>query len=104
VVGIWFTTLGISIMAFNLNGFNFNQFVVGSQGRVINAWADIIIRDNIGMEVMHERNAHMIIFQAEHNILMHPFHMLGVVGVFGDSLFGAIHSSLVTSSLIRKTT
>jgi hypothetical protein len=29
----------------------------------------------------------MIVFQAEHNILMHPFHMLGVAGVFGGSLF-----------------
>jgi photosystem II P680 reaction center D1 protein len=27
----------------------------------------------------------MIVFQAEHNILMHPFHMLGVAGVFGGS-------------------
>jgi photosystem II P680 reaction center D1 protein len=25
----------------------------------------------------------IIVFQAEHNILMHPFHMLGVAGVFG---------------------
>uniref|UniRef100_A0A452XHC3 Photosystem II protein D1 n=1 Tax=Aegilops tauschii subsp. strangulata TaxID=200361 RepID=A0A452XHC3_AEGTS len=33
VVGIWFTALGISTMAFNLNGFNFNQSVVDSQGR-----------------------------------------------------------------------
>ena len=24
----------------------------------------------------------MLVFQAEHNILMHPFHMLGVAGVF----------------------
>ncbi|KAJ4733643.1 Photosystem II protein D1 [Rhynchospora pubera] len=32
VVGIWFTALGISTMAFNLNGFNFNQSVVDSQG------------------------------------------------------------------------
>ncbi|KAM0021956.1 putative photosystem II [Helianthus debilis subsp. tardiflorus] len=46
----------------------------------------------------------MIVFQAEHNILMHPFHMLGVAGVFGDSLFSAMHGSLVTSSLIRETT
>ncbi|KAJ4731203.1 Photosystem II protein D1 [Rhynchospora pubera] len=38
VVGIWFTALGISTMAFNLNGFNFNQSVVDSQGRVINTW------------------------------------------------------------------
>jgi hypothetical protein len=43
-------------------------------------------------------------FQAEHNILMHPFHMLGVAGVFGGSLFSAMHGSLVTSSLIRETT
>ncbi|KAK1318525.1 Photosystem Q(B) protein [Acorus calamus] len=28
------------------------------QGRVINTWADIINRANLGMEVMHERNAH----------------------------------------------
>ena len=45
-------------MAFNLNGFNFNQSVVDSQGRVINTQADIINRANLGMEVMHERNAH----------------------------------------------
>jgi photosystem II P680 reaction center D1 protein len=58
VVGIWFTSLGLSTMAFNLNGLNFNQSVVDSQGRVINTWADIINRANLGMEVMHERNAH----------------------------------------------
>ncbi|KAF9603056.1 hypothetical protein IFM89_033781 [Coptis chinensis] len=59
VVGIWFTTLGISTMAFNLNGFNFNQSVVDSQGGVISTGAYIINHANIGMEVMHERNAHM---------------------------------------------
>ncbi|KAE9610916.1 putative photosystem II [Lupinus albus] len=58
VVGIWFIALGISTTAFNLNGFNFNKSVVDSQGRVINTWVDIIIRANLGMEVMHERNAH----------------------------------------------
>jgi photosystem II P680 reaction center D1 protein len=58
VIGIWFTSLGLSTMAFNLNGFNFNQSVVDSQGRVINTWADIINRANLGIEVMHERNAH----------------------------------------------
>ena len=47
---------------------------------------------------------YMLVFQAEHNILMHPFHMLGVAGVFGGSLFSAMHGSLVTSSLIRETT
>ena len=41
----------------------------------------------------------MLVFQAEHNILMHPFHMLGVAGVFGGALFSAMHGSLVTSSL-----
>ncbi|KAK4794367.1 hypothetical protein SAY86_012361 [Trapa natans] len=46
----------------------------------------------------------MIVFQAERNILMHPFHMLGVAGVFGGSLFSAMHGSLVTSTLIRETT
>ena len=46
------------LFPFNLNGFNFNQSVVDSQGRVINTWADIINRANLGMEVMHERNAH----------------------------------------------
>jgi photosystem II P680 reaction center D1 protein len=58
VVGIWFTALGISTMAFNLNVFKFNQSLVDSQVRVINNWADIINRANVGMEVMHERNAH----------------------------------------------
>jgi photosystem II P680 reaction center D1 protein len=58
VIGIWLTALGISTMAFNLNGFNFNQSIVDSQGRVINTWADILNRANLGMEVMHERNAH----------------------------------------------
>ena len=46
----------------------------------------------------------MLVFQAEHNILMHPFHMMGVAGVFGGSLFSAMHGSLVTSSLVRETT
>ena len=45
---------------------------------------------------------YMLVFQAEHNILMHPFHMLGVAGVFGGSLFSAMHGSLVTSSLSVK--
>ena len=58
VVGIWLTALGISTMAFNLNGFNFNQSIIDSQGRVINTWADIVNRANLGIEVMHERNAH----------------------------------------------
>jgi photosystem II P680 reaction center D1 protein len=44
----------------------------------------------------------MIVFQAEHNILMHPFHMAGVAGVFGGSY--SLLCTLVTSSLIRETT
>ncbi|MCC3405686.1 MAG: photosystem II q(b) protein, partial [Microcoleus sp. PH2017_10_PVI_O_A] len=35
-----------------------NQSIIDSQGRVINTWADVINRANLGMEVMHERNAH----------------------------------------------
>ncbi|AFZ20161.1 photosystem II q(b) protein [Allocoleopsis franciscana] len=58
VVGIWFAALGISTMAFNLNGFNFNQSILDSQGHGIDTWADIINRANLGIEVMHERNAH----------------------------------------------
>merc|ERR1711866_226 len=58
VVGIWCTSMGVSTMAFNLNGFNFNQSLIDAQGRVINTWADILNRSNLGMEVMHERNAH----------------------------------------------
>jgi photosystem II P680 reaction center D1 protein len=50
VVGIWLTAMGVSTMAFNLNGFNFNQSVVDSQGRVINTWADIINRADLGMK------------------------------------------------------
>ena len=58
VVGIWFTALGVSTMAFNLNGFNFNQSILDSSNRVIPTWADILNRQGLGMEVMHERNAH----------------------------------------------
>jgi photosystem II P680 reaction center D1 protein len=45
-------------MAFNLNGLNFNQSILDSNGRVINTWADVINRANLGLEVVHERNAH----------------------------------------------
>ena len=58
VVGIWLTSLGVSTMAFNLNGFNFNQSILDSSNRVIPTWADVLNRQNLGMEVMHERNAH----------------------------------------------
>jgi photosystem II P680 reaction center D1 protein len=58
VIGIWFTALGVSTMAFNLNGLNFNQSIVDTSGHLINTWADIVNRSDLGMEVMHERNAH----------------------------------------------
>ena len=45
----------------------------------------------------------MMTFQADHNILMHPLHMLGVAGVFGGSVLSSWHGSLVTSSLILET-
>jgi photosystem II P680 reaction center D1 protein len=45
-------------MAFNLNGFNFNQSIVDSSGKIVPTWADVLNRANLGMEVMHERNAH----------------------------------------------
>jgi len=58
VVGIWFAALGVSTMAFNLNGFNYNGSIMDNQERVIPTWADILNRAGLGFEVMHERNAH----------------------------------------------
>lgn len=58
VIGIWFTGLGVSTMAFNLNGFNFNESIIDPSGHLINSWADIMNRADLGMELMHERNAH----------------------------------------------
>jgi photosystem II P680 reaction center D1 protein len=58
VLGIWFTSLGVSTMAFNLNGLNFNQSILDSSAQVISSWADVVNRADLGMEVMHERNAH----------------------------------------------
>jgi photosystem II P680 reaction center D1 protein len=40
------------------NGFNFNQSLIDSQNRVIPTWADVLNRAGLGLEVMHERNAH----------------------------------------------
>jgi photosystem II P680 reaction center D1 protein len=44
----------------------------------------------------------MIVFQAEHNILMHPFHMAGVAGVFGGSIL--CYARFISNSSIRETT
>lgn len=45
----------------------------------------------------------MFRLQADHNILLSPFHQLGVIGVLGGALFCAMHGSIVTSTLIRNT-
>mgnify|MGYP002777009333 CR=1 FL=1 len=45
----------------------------------------------------------MMQFQADHHILMSPLHQMGVVGVFGGAFLAAVHGSLVTSSLFKKT-
>ena len=66
-------------------------------------WSRIFLSDGMPLGISGTFN-YMFVFQAEHNILLHPFHMLGVAGVFGGSLFSAMHGSLVTSSLIRETT
>ncbi len=58
VIGIWCAALGVSTMAANLNGFNFNQSIQSSEGHVVNTWADILNRANLGFEVIHERNTH----------------------------------------------
>nr|UAU10773.1 photosystem II protein D1 [Alexandrium catenella] len=50
--------MSCSTMAFNLNGLNFNQSIIDSNGHLINSWADLMNRANLGIEVMHERNTH----------------------------------------------
>lgn len=45
----------------------------------------------------------MFLFQSDHNILMNPFHMLGVAGVLGGAFLSAMHGSMVTSTLYAKT-
>ncbi|MEM8643179.1 MAG: Photosystem Q(B) protein 1 [Cyanobacteria bacterium P01_G01_bin.54] len=57
-IGIWFAALGIGVMAFNLNGFNFNQSILDSQGRVIPSYADLFNRATLGLQAMHAPNAH----------------------------------------------
>jgi photosystem II P680 reaction center D1 protein len=44
-------------MAFNLNGFNFNQSIVDSNGRVVGTWADVLNRANLGMDRDREDQA-----------------------------------------------
>ena len=57
-IGIWCAAVGVSTMAFNLNGFNFNQSILDSQGRVIPSHADILNRADLGIQAMHSPNAH----------------------------------------------
>ncbi len=57
-LGIWSATLGIGVMAFNLNGFNFNHSILDSQGAVVPSYADLLNRANLGIQAMHEPNAH----------------------------------------------
>jgi photosystem II P680 reaction center D1 protein len=58
VIGIWSSSLGVSAMAFNLNGLNFNMSILDNQGNGIGSWSDIVNRADLGLEVLHERNAH----------------------------------------------
>lgn len=57
-IGIWFAALGISTMAFNLNGFNFNHSVLDATGKVIPTDADLINRATLGLQAMHAPNTH----------------------------------------------
>jgi photosystem II P680 reaction center D1 protein len=52
--------MGIAVSSFNLNGLNFNQSILDHQGRVIPTWADMLNRANLGLEVVHERNARFV--------------------------------------------
>ncbi len=58
VIGIWCAALGVGMMAFNLNGFNFNHSILDSQGEVIRSDADLLNRANLGLQAMHSPNAH----------------------------------------------
>jgi photosystem II P680 reaction center D1 protein len=57
-IGIWCASLSVGVMAFNLNGFNFNQSILDSYGHVIRTDADLLNRANLGIRAMHEPNAH----------------------------------------------
>ena len=57
-IGIWCAAIGVGVMAFNLNGFNFNQSILDAQGHIIRSDADMLNRANLGIQVMHSPNAH----------------------------------------------
>ena len=54
--------MGICIMVFNFNGFNFNQLVVDVNGKIVFIWGDVFNRVNLGMEVMYECNVYNFLF------------------------------------------
>jgi len=60
VFGIWCAAMGIAVSSFNLNGLNFNESILDHQGRPIPTWADMLNRANLGLEVVHERNARFV--------------------------------------------
>lgn len=57
-LGIWGAAIGVGLLAFNLNGFNFNESLLDSQGRMIPTYADLVNRANLGIQEMHAPNAH----------------------------------------------
>jgi photosystem II P680 reaction center D1 protein len=57
-VGVWCAAAGVSVMAFNLNGFNFNHSILDSQGHVIHTQGDIVNRANLGIQAMQGPNTH----------------------------------------------
>jgi photosystem II P680 reaction center D1 protein len=57
-IGVWFSALGVSSMAFNVNGLNFNHSILDSRGDVIRTEADLLNRANLGLQVMHSPNTH----------------------------------------------
>ena len=57
-IGIWFAAVGISTITFNLNGFNFNQSILDTSGRVIPTDADLLNRASIGIQAMNAPNIH----------------------------------------------
>lgn len=57
-VGIWAAAAGVGVMAFNLNGLNFNQSILDSQGKIIPTDADLVNRAMLGIQAMHAPNTH----------------------------------------------
>ena len=71
VIGIWFTALGVSTMAFNLNGLNFNQSIIDHSGHLINSLANIMNRQDLGIGVTHEGNAFNFLLDLAWDQLFH---------------------------------